>query len=182
MLRNVAVCVALSISLSFQVAAQVPSTPYSPSLLLGAAWYPEQWPEPRWEADLSLMEAAHIHVVRVGEFAWSSLEPHEGDYQLDWLDRAVRAAERHHIAVVIGTPTATPPAWLTAKYPETLRTMADGHKDGHGNRQQFDWSNLKYRELSAGRSITSMPTRVLARRPGRSFSSGCARNTRLLKT
>jgi beta-galactosidase len=77
------------------------------------------------------------------------LEPREGDYELDWLDHAVRAAERHHIAVVIGTPTATPPAWLTAKYPETLRTLADGRKDGHGNRQQFDWSNPKYRELAA---------------------------------
>jgi beta-galactosidase len=148
LLRKAATCVALLISLSAPVAAQVPSTPHSPSLLLGAAWYPEQWPESRWEGDLSLMEAAHIHLVRVGEFAWSSLEPREGDYELDWLDRAVRAAERHHIAVVIGTPSATPPAWLTEKYPETLRTMADGRKDGHGNRQQFDWSNPKYRELA----------------------------------
>ena len=149
MLKKVAICAALLISLSVPIAAQLPTTPYAPSLLLGAAWYPEQWPESRWEADLSLMEAAHIHLVRVGEFAWSSMEPREGDYELDWLDHAVRAAERHHIAVVIGTPTATPPAWLTAKYPETLRTLADGRKDGHGNRQQFDWSNPKYRELAA---------------------------------
>ena len=150
MLRKAAICVALLIALSVPVAAQVPSTPYSPSLLLGAAWYPEQWPESRWEADLSLMEAAHIHVVRVGEFAWSSLEPREGDYRLDWLDHAVRAAGRHHIAVVMGTPSAAPPAWLTAKYPETLRTFPDGRKDQHGNRTQFDWSNPKYRELAAG--------------------------------
>jgi beta-galactosidase len=76
------------------------------------------------------------------------MEPSEGNFQLDWLDRAVRAAERHHIAVVIGTPSAAPPAWLTSKYPETLRTAADGRKDTHGNRQQFDWSDPKYRELS----------------------------------
>ena len=150
MLWKGAICVALLISMSVLVAAQVPSTPYSPSLLLGAAWYPEQWPESRWEADLSLMEAVHIHLVRVGEFAWSSLEPHEGEYKFDWLDHAVRAAERHHIAVVIGTPSAAPPAWLTSKYPETLRTFPDGRKDGHGNRTQFDWSNPKYRELAAG--------------------------------
>jgi beta-galactosidase len=150
MLRKVAICVALLICLSVPVPAQLPSTPYSPSLLLGAAWYPEQWPESHWEADLSLMEAAHIHLVRVGEFAWSSLEPREGDYELDWLDHAVRAAERHHIAVVLGTPSAAPPAWLTSKYPETLRTFQDGRKDGHGNRTQFDWSNPKYRELAAG--------------------------------
>jgi beta-galactosidase len=150
MLRKVATCVTLLISLSVLAAAQVPSTPYSPSLLLGAAWYPEQWPESRWEADLSLMEAAHLHVVRVGEFAWSSLEPQEGEYKLEWLEHAVRAAERHHIAVVMGTPSAAPPAWLTAKYPETLRTFPDGRKDQHGNRTQFDWSNPKYRALAAG--------------------------------
>jgi beta-galactosidase len=117
-------------------------------LLFGAAWYPEQWPESRWDADLALMEAAHINFVRVGEFAWSTMEPKEGDFDLGWLERAVRAAERHHIAVVLGTPSAAPPAWLTGTYPETLRTMADGRKDGHGNRQQFDWSSPKYRELT----------------------------------
>jgi beta-galactosidase len=148
--RKSVIYFAMLISLSVPISAQVPSTPYSASLLLGAAWYPEQWPESRWEADLSLMEAAHIHVVRVGEFAWSSLEPREDDYQLDWLDRAVRAAERHHVAVVLGTPSAAPPAWLTAKYPETLRIFPDGRKDQHGNRTQFDWSNPKYRELAAG--------------------------------
>lgn len=123
--------------------------------MLGAAWYPEQWPESRWEADLALMEAAHINFVRVGEFAWSTMEPKESDYQLDWMERAVRAAEKHHIAVVIGTPSAAPPAWLTQKYPETLRTKEDGRKDEHGNRQQFDWSNAKYREL-AGKMATKM--------------------------
>ncbi len=116
--------------------------------MLGAAWYPEQWHEAQWESDLALMEAAHINFVRIAEFAWSTMEPKEGDFQLDWLERAVRAAEKHHIAVVLGTPSAAPPAWLTQRYPETLRTKEDGRKDEHGNRQQFDWSNAKYRELA----------------------------------
>ncbi len=123
-----------------------PATP--PALYLGTAWYPEQWPESRWDADLALMEAAHIRFVRVGEFAWSKFEPSEGHYDLDWLARSVRAAEQHHIAVVIGTPSAAPPAWLTTKYPETLRIKEDGRRDEHGNRQQFNWADPKYRELS----------------------------------
>ncbi len=127
-------------------------------MMLGAAWYPEQWPESRWDADLALMEAAHINFVRVGEFAWSTMEPKEGDYQLDWLERAVRLAEKHHIAVVLGTPSAAPPAWLTQRYPETLRTKEDGRKDGHGGRQQFDWSDAKYREL-AGEMAEKMAER-----------------------
>jgi beta-galactosidase len=130
-------------------AAQTPPDPATPpALYLGTAWYPEQWPEARWEADLTLMQAAHIRFVRVGEFSWSRFEPSEGHYDLDWLDRAIRAAARHHIAVVIGTPSAAPPAWLTTEYPETLRIKEDGQRDEHGNRQQFNWADPKYRELS----------------------------------
>src|ERR1700743_3673169 len=79
-------------------------------LYLGTAWYPEQWPESRWDADLTLSEKAHIHFVRITEFAWSTMEPSEGHYDLDWVGRAVRLAEKHHIAVVLGTPSAAPPA------------------------------------------------------------------------
>lgn len=117
-------------------------------LLLGTAWYPEQWPESRWEADLALMEKAGMHVVRVGEFAWSTMEPADGHFEFAWLDRAISAAARHHIAVVLGTPTAAPPAWLTAKYPETLRVEEDGRRAEHGGRQQFSANNPKYRELA----------------------------------
>ncbi len=129
-----------------------------PPLYLGTAWYPEQWPESRWDADLTLMEQAHIRFVRITEFAWSAMEPSEGRYDLDWVERAIRMAEKHRIAVVLGTPSAAPPAWLTSKYSETLRTKQDGRKDEHGNRQQFDWSNAKYREL-AGEMAEKMAVR-----------------------
>ncbi len=125
---------------------------------LGAAWYPEQWPESRWETDLRLMEEAHITFVRVGEFAWSTMEPSEGNFQLEWLAHAVRAAEKHHIAVVLGTPGAAPPAWLTSKYPDTLRMGPDGRRDEHGNREQFNFTSAKYREL-LGRITVQMATR-----------------------
>lgn len=130
------------------VPARGESAPASaPPILLGTSWYPEQWPEERWEADLSLMEKAGVHMVRVGEFAWSRMEPSEGHYDLDWLERAVAAAGKHGIYTVLGTPTAAPPAWLTQKYPETLRIDQQGHRAEHGNRQQFNWANPKYREF-----------------------------------
>ncbi len=119
-----------------------------PPILLGTAWYPEQWPESRWSADLDLMQKAHIHMVRVGEFAWSRMEPSEGQYDFDWLEKAINEAGARGIYTVLGTPTAAPPAWLTQKYPETLRTNQDGRKAEHGNRQQFNWDNPKYRELA----------------------------------
>jgi beta-galactosidase len=116
-------------------------------LWLGAAWYPEQWPERAWDRDLSLMQAAGINVVRIGEFAWSRLEPAEGEYDLDWLARAVRMAQRHHIAVVIGTPTDAPPAWLTSRYPQVLRVGPDGRRNEHGGRRQFSYSSPLYRKF-----------------------------------
>jgi beta-galactosidase len=119
-----------------------------PAILLGTAWYPEQWPESRWDADLTLMQQAGVRVVRVGEFAWSRMEPSEGHYDLDWLDHAVTAAARHGIYTVLGTPTPTPPAWMTQKYPEILRMYEDGRRAEHGNRQHFNFANPRYRELT----------------------------------
>ena len=119
-----------------------------PPLLVGAAWYPEQWPESQWDKDLALMEAAHIDVVRVGEFAWSTMEPAEGQYDFGWLDRAIADAAKHHICVVLGTPTAAPPDWLTTKYPETLRMDENGVRDEHGNRQQFSFTDPLYRKFA----------------------------------
>jgi beta-galactosidase len=149
--RNLLSLAALLIAIatpSVRAQQQTPNTP--PPLYLGTAWYPEQWPESRWDADLALMEQAHIRFVRITEFAWSTMEPTEGDYRFDWIDHAIAAAAKHHIYVVLGTPTPAPPAWLTQKYPETLRIKEDGRQDQHGNRQQFNFANPKYRELARG--------------------------------
>jgi beta-galactosidase len=96
--------VAAMILLATTLRAQTAPQPIMP----GTAWYPEQWPESRWDADLTLMQQAGIRMVRVGEFAWSRMEPSEGQYDLDWLDRAVTAASKHGIYSVLGTPTAAP--------------------------------------------------------------------------
>ena len=120
--------------------------PAHDAILVGTAWYPEQWPESRWEEDLRLMEAANIKVVRIAEFAWSRMEPSEGNYDLDWLDRAIAAAAKHHIVSVLGTPTATPPAWLTRKYPEILRVEPDGQRVTHGNRAHASAASAIYRD------------------------------------
>ena len=99
---SAALCLAIAVSTgasqgASQVAAKV-ETPATSSAsqtpLLGTAWYPEQWPEARWDADLALMENAGIHFVRIGEFAWSTLEPAEGDYKFDWMEHAIALVSR----------------------------------------------------------------------------------------
>jgi beta-galactosidase len=117
------------------------------ALLLGASWYPEQWPESRMDEDLKLMEAAHITFSRVGEFAWSRMEPSEGKFDFDWLDHAIAKAAQHHVAIVLGTPTPAPPAWMTQKYPDVLRVGMDGRRAVHGNRQHFSFTSERYREF-----------------------------------
>ena len=86
-LRKSCVFLALLILLLATTVIHAQSTAV-PSILLGTAWYPEQWPEARWEADLALMQQAGVHMVRVGEFAWSRMEPEEGRYDLDWLTQS----------------------------------------------------------------------------------------------
>ena len=129
---------------SHNIPTQIPGRD---AILMGAAWYPEQWPESRWEEDLRLMEAANLKVVRIAEFAWSRMEPSEGHYDFDWLERAIALAAKHHIISVLGTPTAAPPAWLTQKYPETLRVEENGQRVTHGNRAHGSVTSPKYREL-----------------------------------
>ncbi len=143
-----ALCLAAAFILVAPITFKSQSTGNPPPLILGTAWYPEQWPESRWDADLALMQDAGVRMVRVGEFAWSRMEPSEGQYDLDWLDKAIEMAGKRGIFSVVGTPTAAPPAWLTQKYPETLRMKEDGRRDEHGNRAQFNFANPKYREMT----------------------------------
>ena len=117
------------------------------AILLGTDWYPEQWPEARWEEDLRLMQAAHIHVVRIAEFAWSRMEPAENHFDFDWLERVIDLAAKHDIVSVLGTPTAAPPAWLTHKYPDTLRVDEQGHRAVHGGRAHGSVTSPRYREF-----------------------------------
>ncbi|WP_029192762.1 beta-galactosidase [Paenibacillus harenae] len=116
---------------------------------LGVCYYPEHWPEELWEDDFRRMRELGFSVVRVAEFAWSIFEPEEGSFQFGLFDRALDLAHKHGLKVIIGTPTATPPAWLTHRYPEVLNVTQDGVTLHHGLRRHYNYSSPKYRELSA---------------------------------
>jgi beta-galactosidase len=146
----------LASAAAFPTVAQTPAAKASAAardvaherLWLGSAWYPEQWPESAWEEDLRLMQGHGANVVRIGEYAWSKMEPTEGQYEMDWLVRTVRLAGKYGMKVVIGTPTDTPPAWMTQKYPDTLQIDGNGKRLGHGGRRQFSISSQRYRQFS----------------------------------
>ena len=120
---------------------------FSPNKLhMGAAYYPEHWPEDRWPADVHLMREAGLTVARMGEFAWSTFEPAEDEFQFDWLDRAIEMLAENGIDSVLGTPTAAPPAWLTHKYPNTLAVDENGHRREHGRRVHYCVNSPEYHE------------------------------------
>jgi len=126
----------------------------------GVAYYPEYWPEARWDEDIRLMREAHINLVRVGEFAWTPMEPAEGCYTLDWLHRLVQQMGAAEINVLLCTPTATPPAWLTSAYPEVLLVRENGERAEHGRRRHYCPTNPTYRQFS--RRITDVLSREFA--------------------
>lgn len=103
-------------------------------LTLGVCYYPEHWPETLWESDLDRMLEAGIKVCRIAEFAWSKFERTEGIFTFDFFDRFLDLAQSKGMKVIFCTPTATPPAWLTEKYPEVLNAFQDGTLVRHGMR------------------------------------------------
>jgi beta-galactosidase len=144
------VCALLSTSIAVYGQSELrtsKATPAPPPLILGAAWYPEQWPESRWNADLELMGKAHMHVVRIGEFAWTALEPAEGKYDLDWLERAIDLAGQHGINVILGTPSAAPPVWMATRYPDVLITESNGNQYTGSTRNRYNWNSDRYKRF-----------------------------------
>lgn len=120
-----------------------------PCLTMGTCYYPEQWPEELWESDLKRMKQAEITVIRVAEFAWSKFEPQESVFTFDFFDRFLTLCEQEHMRVIFSTPTATPPVWLTEKYPETLNASMDGTLFRHGGRRHYNYNSPVYRSFCA---------------------------------
>jgi beta-galactosidase len=118
------------------------------SVRLGVAYYPEQWPRDRWRTDARMMAEAGLTLARVGEFAWSALEPEPGRFELDWLDEAIGILDDAGIEVVVGTPTATPPAWLIESHPEVQPVDIDGHRHRFGNRRHYCPNQPAYHEAT----------------------------------
>ncbi len=116
---------------------------------LGVCYYPEHWPESQWAEDADRMAALGLTWVRIGEFAWSRMEPEPGRMEWDWLDRAIATLGAAGLKVVLGTPTATPPRWMLDRHPDMLAVDRDGRPRGFGSRRHYCFSHRGYRAESA---------------------------------
>src|SRR5512143_2511427 len=121
----------------------------------GVDYYPEHWPEERWDEDARLMQEAGFNTVRLAEFSWSRLEAEEGCFDFNWLDRAIAILERRQMRVVLGTPSASAPPWLLQQHPDLFRLRADGQRVTYGNRRGYCPNHPLYRQY-AGRILARM--------------------------
>jgi beta-galactosidase len=114
-------------------------------VLFGAAYYHEYQPADRLKTDLDLMVEARFSVIRVGESVWSTWEPENGRFDLDWLQPVLDGAHERGISVILGTPTYAVPPWLARQYPEIAGERSTGQRIGWGARQEVDFTHPAFR-------------------------------------
>ena len=113
---------------------------------LGVCYYPEQWPQQQWAEDAKQMREAGLTWVRIGEFAWSHIEPSPGELNWSWLDDAVQTLAAAGLDIIMGTPTCTPPRWMLDKHPQMLGVDEHGRERKFGSRRHYCFSGLEYRQ------------------------------------
>ena len=125
---------------------------------IGVCYYPEHWPETLWQDDARRMAALGISCVRIGEFAWSRLEPARGQQDFEWLGRAIDILHAAGLRVILGTPTATPPKWLVDEMPDMLPVDEHGHVIGFGSRRHYCFSHRGF-HAECERIVTDLAER-----------------------
>ena len=129
-----------------------------PHLMYGGDYNPDQWPEEVWSEDVRLMREAGVNLVSLGIFAWSRLEPKEGKFNFEWLDRIMNMLHEGGVSVDLATATASPPPWLSHAHPEMLPVLADGVRLWPGGRQHYCPSSPIYRDATR-RLVDALATR-----------------------
>ena len=128
------------------------------SLTLGVCDYPEHVVKSDWQNHALQQKALGLSIVRLAEFSWAKIEPQEGKYDWQWLDEAILIYQSQGLSVVLGTPTATPPAWLIKKYPDVLPVDENGQVKKFGSRRHYDHASETYRQ-ECQRIVTAMVQR-----------------------
>ncbi|MDF2886364.1 MAG: Beta-galactosidase [Lacrimispora sp.] len=133
-------------------------------IYFGGDYNPDQWDDKTIDEDMTLFQKAGINLLTLPVFSWAKLEPDEGVYEFEWLDRIINKIWSHGMFVCLATPTAAQPAWLSIRYPEVLPVDRAGRKRTHGMRVYYCVNSLKYRERAA--AIAEEMAKRYANHPG----------------
>ena len=76
-------------------------------LLHGGDYNPDQWLDRPdiLERDAEMLAESGCNVVSLGIFAWSTLEPEEGVFRLDWMEQVIDRLYAKGIRVILATPS-----------------------------------------------------------------------------
>ena len=89
-------------------------------MLHGGDYNPEQWlhsPE-ILEKDIEYFKKAKINEVSLGIFSWAVLEPVEGEFHFEWMEKIIDRLYENGISTILATPTGARPRWMAQKYPD----------------------------------------------------------------
>ncbi len=145
--KNVIIVFAAIFMLCWTAGAQQPNKffPASNLMTTGIYYYPEHWDEGQWDRDIKKIADMGYEFVHLAEFAWFKLEPEEGKFDFKWLDKVIDLCQKYHLKVLLCTPSATMPAWMRDKYPETYLMYGNYIRGEHGTRGLGATANAKYR-------------------------------------
>ena len=160
MKMSISICIYLLLNLSLPVHSQDAKTffPEKNLMTVGIYYYPEHWNPSQWRRDIKKISSLGFEFVHLAEFAWAQMEPEEGKYDFSWLDRVVDLCAKNNLKVLMCTPSATTPAWMRDKYPETF--VMEGHylRSEHGTRGLGSIVNPLYRQF-VEKIVTEMSKR-----------------------
>lgn len=117
-------------------------------LMHGGDYNPEQWLDMPGilETDIERFREARVNVVTLGVFSWAKLEPKEGVYQFEWLEKIIDRLYENGISVILATPSGARPHWLADQYPEVLRVNELRRRQLFGGRHNHCLTSPVYRE------------------------------------
>lgn len=115
---------------------------------LGVDYYPEQWDAALLDQDLDTILELGCNVIRIAEFSWHLMEKREGEYDFSFFDNVIAHAKAKGLKVIMGTPTATIPAWLAKKEPSILSEFEGGKKRVFGGRHVYCFNSPVMYEYS----------------------------------
>jgi beta-galactosidase len=117
-------------------------------MLLGVDYYPEQWDSSMIDDDMNNILELGGNVIRIGEFSWHLMEKREGEYDFSFFDKVIAKAKEKNLKVIMGTPTATIPAWLAKKHPDIISEFEGGKKRTFGGRHVYCFNSPEMYEYS----------------------------------
>lgn len=120
-----------------------------PRFLYGGDYNPDQWPENTWDNDIKVFKKADLNSATINIFSWALLEPREGIFNFEKLDKIVKKLSDAGFDIVMGTSTAAMPAWMFKKYPDVARVDYQGRRHVFGQRHNFCPNSKNYQVLAS---------------------------------